>query len=80
MKKRLLIALTAGALVAAMVPGVASADYAKPEGQGPTDAWLLGQPQPGHVGLAFDHNDDTWVCLRVVPGGAVFMDNAVRLR
>ena len=83
MKESLGVALAAGALAAALAPGVASAappDHAngKPIGTCP-DNWLMGQPQPGHVGLLYDTNGDTWVCLLLQnSGGGVFKDNTLK--
>jgi hypothetical protein len=79
MKRRLTHALAAGALVAAMVPGAASAG--PPIGGCPTGAWWrlilpVHQPQPA------DHNGDGWLCRLDLGGGFgfTFFDNVVRER
>ncbi|MEX1343971.1 MAG: hypothetical protein AB1Z63_04795 [Candidatus Limnocylindrales bacterium] len=74
MKKRLMAGLVAGGLMAAMVPGVASASFpGDPVGGCPTgDGWSL-------VPIAFvipdwdngnykDQNGDGWICFKSNPG------------
>ena len=82
MKRRVTLALAAGALVAVTVPGAASAE--PPIGGCPTGAWWtrilpIHQPQP------MDHNGDGWLCRLDLPsgrggvlgGGFTFFDNVV---
>lgn len=82
MRKRLTLALVAGALAATMLPGAASAAPPAnvrehlPDGGCPT-GWVPGQPR--HGSQALDWNGDTWLCMLVVPGGGfVFVDNVVQ--
>ena len=76
MKRRLTLSLATGALVAAMVPGAASA--APPVGGCPTGAWWR-LVQPIHVPHPADHNGDGWLCRLDLPdGGFTGHDNVVR--
>jgi hypothetical protein len=76
MKRRLTLALAAGALVAAMVPATASAGA--PVGGCPTGAWwriIL----PIHQPQAADQNGDQLLCRLDLPSGSfTFHDNVVR--
>jgi len=77
-KRRLTLALAAGALVAAMVPATASAGA--PVGGCPTGDgadWFL--VLPIHQPQAADKNGDQWLCRRDLnPGFFTFHDNVVR--
>ena len=78
MKRRLTLAMTTGALVAAMVPGTASA--AAPVGGCPTGAWWR-IVQPIHLPQPADHNGDGLLCRLDLPNGSfTFHDNVVRER
>lgn len=78
MNRRLTLALAAGALVVAMVPGAASAG--SPQGMCPTGAWWY-EVQPRHGLIALDVNGDTYLCRLDLPNGdLVFIDNVVRVR
>ena len=77
MKRRLTLALAAGALVAATVPGAASAGA--PIGRCPTGGeWQLVFPQ--HQPQAADQNGDGWLCRAgfFVGPGFLAIDNVVR--
>ena len=85
MKRRLIVALAAGALAAAMVPGAVSAGA--PIGGCPAGAeWRL--VFPVHQPQAADKNGDGWLCRLdlnsgmggVLGGGFTFFDNVVRER
>jgi hypothetical protein len=93
MKRRSGLTLVAAALMASLLPGVASAEPSErppvgpPEGTAgppaegcPTGArWLAVQPSgPEHLSAAYDFNRDGWVCRLLLPGGIAFMDNVVR--
>jgi hypothetical protein len=76
MKRRLTLALVAGALVAALVPGAASAG--DPIGGCPTGGeWELVYPQ--HQPQAADQNGDGWLCRAgfFVGPGLLAIDNVV---
>ena len=78
MTRRLTLALAAGALVAAIVPGPVSAGA--PVGGCPTGDgadWFLILPQ--HQPQAADKNGDGWLCRRDLNNGFfTFHDNVVR--
>jgi hypothetical protein len=83
MKRRLVLALAAGALAAAMLPAAASAGA--PIGGCPTGAeWQL--IYPIHQPQAADLNGDGWLCRLDLPsgqggvlaGGFTFFDNVVQ--
>jgi hypothetical protein len=79
MKKRLGLALIAGAIMTLLLFGVASAEqppWGPPEGAaGPpvggckaAAQWRLVQPSgPDHLSAAYDFNRDGWVCVRFLP-------------
>lgn len=84
MKRRLTLALAAGALAAAMLPAAASAGA--PVGGCPTGAdWQL--VYPTHQPQAADKNGDGWLCRLLldasapqggrIGGGFTFRDNNV---
>ena len=77
MKRRLAFALTAGALVAAMVPGAASAGA--PIGGCPSGGqWQLVFPM--HQPRAEDKNGDGWLCRAdfFVGPGLLAIDNVIQ--
>lgn len=82
MRRRFALALAAGALVAATLPGVAAAG--DPVGGCPPGAdWVL--VLPIHQPQAMDHNGDGWLCRLNLPsgrggvlaGGFTFFDDVV---
>ena len=74
MRRPLTLAMTTGALVAAMMPGSASA--AAPVGGCPTGDWRI--VLPIHQPQAMDHNGDTLLCrLDLNNGSFTFHDNVV---
>jgi hypothetical protein len=84
MKRRLALALAAGALATAMVPGAASAG--DPIGECPAGwgaGWFL--ILPIHQPQTADHNGDGWLCRRDLSsdnsgpfgGGFTFRDNVL---
>ncbi len=80
MRRRLTLALAAGALVAAMVPGAASAAHGTGEPVGgcpPGGAWIL--VDPTHQPQPADHNGDGWLCRAnfFVGPGFLGIDNVV---
>jgi hypothetical protein len=91
-KKRIGLALGAGALLASLSAGGAWASpqgpppgaSGPPVGGCPTGAgWGLVQPTPGHLSAEYDFNGDGWVCrywLPALDGSSIitFMDNVVR--
>jgi hypothetical protein len=85
MRKRLSIALAAGALVAAMLPGVASATSQPGGCQRGFDQYPVGVLGNSADWPKYDKNDDGQICaLRLVlaqsfpDGYYVFTDNVVR--
>lgn len=77
MKRRLILAVAAGALAAVMVPGAVSAGA--PEGGCPTGGhWVLITPQ--HQPQAADKNGDGMLCKAdfFVGPGLLAIDNVVR--
>ena len=75
MSRLLTLALAAGALVAATVPGIASAGG--PIGGCPTGEWRI--VLPIHQPQAMDHNRDSLLCrLDLRNGSFTFHDNVVR--
>ena len=85
MKRRLTLALAAGALAAAIAPGAASAGA--PIGGCPAGAgWHLIYPM--HQPQAADRNGDGWLCTYDFPAdmggifglGFTFFDNVIPLR
>jgi hypothetical protein len=84
MKRRFALALAAGALVTAIVPGAVSAGDpigGCPSGWGADWSLIL----PIHQPQAADHNGDGWLCRRDLPsdnggpfgGGFTFRDNVL---
>lgn len=83
MKRRLTLALAAGALVVAMVPGAALASHGEGAPVGacpPGAAWSLVDPM--HQPQAADHNRDGWLCRAgfFVGPGFLAVDNSIPLR
>jgi hypothetical protein len=78
MRKRFAMALAAGALMVAMVPGAASADIIVPDGLCPppeTTGFVLSFV--GESDLVADRNGDGFVCMwfGVADGLDLFIDN-----